>query len=844
MEPKVPGPRGRGLPDDVAWLPVLFRQMPAAVAYLSGPELVFAFANDAYVELVGGRQVVGHSLREALPEIAGQGYLEMLESVLATGEPVIAREAEVRLVRGTDTEVVFVDFVYQAVRQGAEVVGVLVHASDVTEHVRARRGLEAVARELTSAEDRYRTLFGTLPYGVIYHDTERRVMEMNPAAQAILGVGPDALLGMDADAVDWQARDEEGRPVAPQDVPSAVALRTGRMVTDVVLSVPHRASGERQWLRVSAVPDSLDESGRPQRVYVMFSDITQERRAAASLAERDSLLGRLRDANVLGVVLGDEHHVLDANEAFLDMLGYTRADLARGRLDWRAMTPPEWLRYDEEALVQMRATGSCRPFTKEMVHADGHRLPVLLGAAVVDWEPLRWVTYTVDLSERQRAERERAELAGREQAATAAAAAADEQLDLLMSTGALLSATRDHSELLQHTSRLLLPALADWAVVLTPAENGALEVVAAAHSDHAQAALLDHTHGMRVTAQRPVAAQLAHRIGQTRLVADVTAELALWRGEPMGEILAELTPQAVAAAPLTSGGRRLGVLLVGRGGDRPAFDERAVATLTELAGRLGLALRNAQLSAYEHSVAETLQRAVLPDRLPELPYLRLAVRYLPASQGLDVGGDWYDAFRVQGNLIGLVVGDVVGHNAGSASVMGQLRNLLRAYALRTPDPATVLADTNSALRQFLPEALATVSYGVLDTVTRQLTYANAGHPPPVVVTGQGQSRWLDQSSGLMLGVADQLTVPVASHVLRAGESLLLYTDGLVEDRDRDLAEGMRTLTDTLAGLDGPDPDRLCDLLLERMLGARTRPDDVCLLAATLTEHPGAPPGTG
>jgi PAS domain S-box-containing protein len=818
-------------------LRVLLAHLPAAVAYLSGPQLTFAFANDAYLELVGGRPVVGRSVGEALPEIVGQGYLEKLESVLATGEPVVAREAEVRLVRGTGTDVVYVDFVYQPVRHGAEVVGVLVHASDVSEHVRARRDLETTARELNNAEDRYRTLFGTLPYGVIYHDAEHRVIEMNPAAERILGVGPEAVLGRDAQAIDWQARYEDGQPVAADDVPSAVALRTGRTVTDVVLSVPHRASGERRWLAVTAVPDSFDEGGRPQRAYVMFADVTAERRAAASLAERDSFLGRLRDANVLGVVLGDEQQVLDANDAFLDMLGYTRQDLAGGRMDWRAMTPPEWLSYDEDAVAQMRATGSCRPFAKEMVHADGRRVPVLLGAAVVDRDPLRWVTFTVDLSERQRAERERAELSERERAATAAAVAADEQLDLLMRTGALLSATRDRDELLQHAARLVLPALGDWAVVLTAAERGALQVVAAVHSDDAHSAPMGRLRDMRVSPQRPVSVQLAHRVGRARLVADLEAELALWRDEPMGEVLAELSPGALLAAPLTSAERRLGVLLIGRDRDRPPFDNRAVATLNELAGRLGLALRNAELSAYEHSVAETLQRAVLPDRLPDLPHLSLAVRYLPASEGLDVGGDWYDAFRLHGSLVGLVVGDVVGHNVGSASLMGQLRNILRAYALCATDPVRALADTNSALRRLVPDALATVCYGVLDTDTGQFTYASAGHPPPLVITEHGQPRWLDESNGLMLGVADDLDISMSSLMLRPGDSLLLYTDGLVEDHLRDLSEGMRILTDTLAGLDNPEPDRLCDMLLERMLGARTRPDDVCLLAATLTAQP-------
>ena len=163
-----------------------------------------------------------------------------------------------------------------------------------------------------------------------------------------------------------------------------------------------------------------------------------------------------------------------------------------------------------------------------------------------------------------------------------------------------------------------------------------------------------------------------------------------------------------------------------------------MAVVEELSRRLAAGLANTDTFTREHAIAETLQRSLLPDALPAVPGLDLAVRYLPATEGAAVGGDWYDAFPVADGRIGLVIGDVSGHNIASASIMGQVRSMLRAYAIDDPDPGAVLERTNAAVARLLPDALATVVYAVLNPASGDLVYANGGHPPPIVATVDGR----------------------------------------------------------------------------------------------------------
>jgi len=457
----------------------LFTGLPVPVAYLAGPDLVFVFANDAYRQLVGREDLTGRTVREALPDLAAQGRAELIGAVLESGQPFQGYETElfVRRDAASVPEQIFVECLYQPVRGAdGQVDGVLLLVSDVTDQVRDRRQQEALAAQLAITQERYQTLFETLPEGVIYYDTNGLILAANPAACRILGLDEDEMITWPLATV-GQAVREDGSPLDPADFPVPVALRTGEVVTDVIVGFAHGHAGELRWLRITAVPDSRDEKGRPQRAYAMFRDLTKERRAAAALREGTELLGRLREANVIGVVVNGDDHVHDANDAFLGIIGYTREDVEAGRISREGITPADWWEADADAHRQLTRTGAFRPYEKEYVHRDGHRVPVLVGAAVIGTNPLRWVTYVVDLSARQRAEEERALLLARERTARAEADGAKERVAVLLQAGDLVAAAQDRHELLQHAAQLIVHSLADLCLVFLPGPEGELRAI-------------------------------------------------------------------------------------------------------------------------------------------------------------------------------------------------------------------------------------------------------------------------------------------------------------------------------------------------------------------------------
>ena len=805
---------------------------------MAGPDLVFEFVNDAYQQLVGCADLLGQPLSEALPELAAQGRAELIGAVLESGQPFRGYETElsVRRVGASAPEAVFVECLYQPVL-GADgrASGVLLLVSDVTEQVRDRRRQEALATQLAATQERYQTLFETLPQGVIYYDTNSLILGANPAAGEILGFDEDEMITWPL-ATASQAIHEDGTPLAADDFPVTVALRTGEVVTDVVLGVLHGRTGELRWLRITAVPDARDDQGRPQRAYAMFRDLTKERRAAAALREGTELMGRLREANVIGVVVNGEDHVHDANDAFLDLIGYTREDVEAGLISRELITAPEWVDADADAHEQLRRTGAFRPYEKEYVHRDGHRVPVLVGAALISYQPLRWVTYIVDLTGRQRAEHERALLLARERTARAEADGAQERVAFLLQAGDMVAAAQDRHELLQHAALLVVHSLADFCLVFLPGRDGVLQAISIAHREPGGGVEFTDLRAEPVPALGTAIVRSAYVNGTTGLIRDAATHMAphVEGTPPLRDIVARIHPGNVMVTPLMAGSGPLGVLAVGRSADHPSFTDTDVAVVEELARQTAVGLANAAISARDHTVAETLQRSVLPDTLPDIPGLDLAVRYLPGTAGVDVGGDWYDAFPLDGGRVGLVIGDVVGHNVGSASIMGQVRHLLRAYAVDRVQPADVLRRTAQAQARLLPDALATVVYALLDPATGELTYANAGHPPPVWATASGQAGYLDDASGVMLGVPVEPCFTVGHRTLEPGTSLMFYTDGLIEDRGRDITDGLSALADAMAGVMGspapPSAERTCAVVQAALLGDTPRADDVCLLA--------------
>lgn len=823
----------------------LLVSLPAAVAYVAGPDLVFEFANEDYRRAVGLRNLVGKPYREALPEVVGQPRFEALRRVVRTGEPYRSHEDELWVRRGgPQPELIYVDSVYQPVRdETGQVVGVLMFGIDVSDHVRGRRRLQELADGLARSEERHRTLFETLPPGVVYYSADGSILEANPAARRILGFEPSEITTWPAPTYS-AAIHEDGSAMRLEELPVVRALRTGQVVTDAVVGVPHGRTGELRWLRVTAVPVTRDEDGRPQRAYALLTDITEQRRAEAALRESTRLLGRLRDANIIGVVVADEEGIQEANDAFLDIVGYTRDDLQSGRLTWDMITPPEWAHVDDESVEQLRRTGACPPYEKDHLHRDGHRVPTLVGAVLLDRNPLRWAKFVVDLTARQRGEQERAELLAREQAARMEARAVQDRIALLLGAGDLVAAAGSRQELLDQAAQLVVPAMSDYCVVFLPTPQGMLRAASVTHRNLARAAILESLRKIEIPPAGPLIVQVAFTQATAQLVTDVSAVMPGWShaAPEVTDILKRVRPGSAIAAPLLVGRRPVGVAVLGRGNGRPCFTEADMAVIGELSRRLAAGLANVETFARDHTVAETLQYALLPDTPPDITGLDLAVRYLPATGGVHVGGDWYDAFPVGRSRAGLAIGDVAGHGINSASIMGQLRSLLRGYALEHPSPADVLTLTNAAISQFLPEAVATAFYATLDLSTRDLVYANAGHPPALLAVGDGHTEYLDHAPGTMLGASSDATYHVGHRQLPPGARILLYTDGLIEDRHRDITEGFNALGRAMQQSPAHTAEQTCQLVEAALLGSRTRADDVCILAIHLPDKPAPRPG--
>ena len=229
----------------------------------------------------------------------------------------------------------------------------------------------------------------------------------------------------------------------------------------------------------------------------------------------------------------------------------------------------------------------------------------------------------------------------------------------------------------------------------------------------------------------------------------------------------------------------------------------------------------------EHRIAETLQRGLLPDRLPEVPGIGLAARYVPAGAEMAVGGDWYDVVELPSGRIGLAIGDVAGHGPRAASTMGQLRMALRAYALEEPSPAEVVRRLDRLVSRQLMSEIVTLVYLVLDLDSGMVQFANAGHPPPLVVRAGDQISFLEDGLGPPLGCDDPGLPAEARFRLVPGSTLLLFTDGLVERRGTSIDEGLQRLA-TVAMDCGQDIEAFCDQLLCSMVEDDTA-DDVALL---------------
>jgi serine phosphatase RsbU (regulator of sigma subunit) len=303
-------------------------------------------------------------------------------------------------------------------------------------------------------------------------------------------------------------------------------------------------------------------------------------------------------------------------------------------------------------------------------------------------------------------------------------------------------------------------------------------------------------------------------------------------------IALDATEGARAFLPLIASGRPVGSCILGFDDARGfSTDERSV--LTALAGLIAQALERARRYDSEAALARGLQEALLPHRLSAHPQVETSGRYLSGTQGMEVGGDWYDVVEA-GDGLALVIGDVQGHGVQAAATMGQLRSAVRAFALGDRSPDEVMSGTNRLLIDLDPGQFASCCYIRLDPVTGIARAARAGHPQPLLRHPDGRTEVLDLPGGVVLGVDPQARYPVTDLLLEPDAVLALYTDGLVEHPGTDIDEGVEALRATLAGAGTPHArrpgasslSRAADLLTKEARLATQRPDDIALLLTT------------
>jgi serine phosphatase RsbU (regulator of sigma subunit) len=379
------------------------------------------------------------------------------------------------------------------------------------------------------------------------------------------------------------------------------------------------------------------------------------------------------------------------------------------------------------------------------------------------------------------------------------------------------------SDVIEVVATMVLPAFDATGLLVSLADSGKLRL--AGHSGYGRSAV-EALDGVPIDADAPIAEVMRTRTPV--FLPSLKAYLA--RYPKTREELARTGKRAWAFAPLTVSGRALGSLTISFDHPRElAAEERSL--VVSLAALLGQMLDRARLRDAERELASELQRGLLPRALAQAPGLVSTARYLPATDGMQVGGDWYDVIRISADRMGLVIGDVQGHNVHAASTMGQLRNALRAYAAEGHDAVTVVSRSNRLMADIDPDAFATCCYVEVDLRRGRAFVTRAGHPPPVLRSATGRTRVLDVAVGLPLGVdPDEIYVAEPVHFF-PGDTLVLFTDGLVEDSRTTMDTGLAAVIAEVRMGEVADLEVFADGLVSQQRTAEHRPDDMALLVA-------------
>ncbi|WP_028803788.1 SpoIIE family protein phosphatase [Streptomyces sp. 142MFCol3.1] len=423
---------------------------------------------------------------------------------------------------------------------------------------------------------------------------------------------------------------------------------------------------------------------------------------------------------------------------------------------------------------------------------------------------------------------------------TTALEALTSRLNLLAEVSSVLMSNMDGTAASRKLLPLLVPELGHWATIdLIDAQSGILQRVAVRSATHADTCgELMGPLALPATRRQPGIIRgdqpvLVHATDMTDAGAPLAASHRI--------LFERLGGRWAIAAPIRSRRRYYGILTVARAEDSHPPTETEMRLLADIGRRLALVLDNSQLYHEQRNVAETMQRQLLAP-LPQVDHLRMAARYLPAQRAMEIGGDWYDAFLLSDGVLALVIGDVVGHDLQAAVHMAEVRNMLRALAwTHVEPPSVIMRRLDEAVTHTSDAPMATLIFARVEGPEGgpwRLHWVNAGHPPPLLITPAGDTRFLTGGHGPLIGMSATmhlgLTWPDAHDDLPAEATVLFYTDGLVESRELPIEAGMARLRHHASALvqrlHTRTVDDFCDELLQRLA---PHGDDTALLALRL-----------
>ncbi|MFD3680257.1 SpoIIE family protein phosphatase [Streptomyces sp. NPDC058613] len=676
--------------------------------------------------------------------------------------------------------------------------------SEVPDEPAAAVGYAGVLREL-------------LPIALWREDADGRIVEWSLAAQDLLGHRPEDILGRPGTSV---LVPEANRGLADE---LTRRVQAGGTVVGT-LPVRHR-DGHRVMMEMWIVP-AADPQGRTGAMLIAVE-------TSEVLHMRDSLaaLQSLFTQSPIGLAtLGPDLRFLRVNDPLARMNGVSAAEHLGKRLTEvvpgvNAIALEATMRQvldSGTAVVDVRRTGRTPADPDRDRTWSCSYAPLLDGGG----RPLGVIASLIDITEGQWAQAE----AGR----------ARSRFALLAEAGTRIGTTLDLKQTAQEIVEVLVPQLVDSAdvqlleAVLEPDDaggstRGVLRRLAARFPDPT-APTAKLAAGQTFQIPRGTVYERVIEGGRAMNLyrSDVPALITDPRAEALRAYLATLG--SARLIPLVARGTVLGAVAVTRVREREPFDDEDCVLVDELVARAALNIDNARMYTRQRQAALTLQRSLTNSELPRVAGLELTGRYLPASDH-DVGGDWFDVIRLAGGRTGLVIGDVMGHGIHAAAVMGQLRTAVRTLARHEVPPARMLRSLDAVVADLGEDEMATCVYAVHDPVTGVCEIARAGHPPPAVVTADGTITFLDGPPGTPLGTGGQ-DFRTEEVRLPPGTLLALYTDGLIEARDRDLDQGMDQLALALGDVRQP-LEELCDGILAGLLPGAPQDDVAVLLARTL-----------